>query len=177
VDPSRAATARSSSPKASQPTDSTDIGTLDLTVVSQASDWPDKVIFDSIHPPEVLPTHLHLSLMNGVPLLPIDSLLPTISARRTLPPGLTSKHVKRNLPFGSPMKGTKSEGGHVHDMDSSEGNNTWEEAQKGEFPPVGQAYVQFLMDQLQQPHMDVESKEQATINAFKTMMARVVLLE
>jgi hypothetical protein len=58
--------------------------TLDVTVVSTASDWPDNVIFDSTQPHASLPEHLQLS--EGIPLPPIDSIRPIITARRNLPP-------------------------------------------------------------------------------------------
>ncbi len=49
--------------------------TLDVTVVSTASDWPDNVIFDSTRPHASLPEHLQLS--EGIPLPPIDSIPPS----------------------------------------------------------------------------------------------------
>jgi hypothetical protein len=100
----------------SQPNPGTANATLDVTVVSMASDWPDNVIFDSTRPNASLPEHLKLS--DGVPLPPIDSIRPIITTRRNLPPCLSPKPIlpsplgaKRNVPFGSPLKSAKSEGG------------------------------------------------------------------
>jgi hypothetical protein len=109
----------------SQPDPGLTTSTLDVTVVSTASDWPDNVIFDSTRPNASLPEHLKLS--EGVPLPPIDSIRPIITARRNLPPGFSPKPalpsplgVKRNVPFGSPLKSAKSEGGSLSEMDSSD---------------------------------------------------------
>ena len=99
----------------SQPDSRMTTSALDVTVVSTASDWPDNVIFDSTRPNASLPEHLQLS--EGIPLPPIDSIRPIITARRNLPPGLSPPAFpsplgsKRNVPFGSPLKSAKSEGG------------------------------------------------------------------
>jgi hypothetical protein len=45
----------------SQPDLGVIVSTLDVTVVSTASDWPDNVIFDSTRPNASLPEHLQLS--------------------------------------------------------------------------------------------------------------------
>jgi hypothetical protein len=48
---------------------------------------------------------------------------------------------------------------------------------EGKPPPVDQAMIQFLSEQLQQLHLDIERKEQDSINANNTVLARVMYLE
>ncbi len=69
------------------------------------------------------------------------------------------------------MKGIKFEAGSVSEIDFLDGDNTPQggqsikEAQEEELPSGDQAYVQFLVDQLQQLCKDMERKEKATTNA------------
>jgi hypothetical protein len=140
----------------SQPDPGMATSTSDVTVVSTTSDWPDNVIFDSTRPNASLPEHLKLS--EGVPLPPIDSIRPIITARRNLPPGFSPKPAlpsplgaKRNVPFGSPLKSAKSEGRNLSEMDSSDGAQkqvqmTVRKKKKRQLAPIDSVMYQALVD-------------------------------
>jgi hypothetical protein len=95
---------RGSTPTDSPLIESTDAGILDLTVVFQASDRPDNVIYDSTCP--VMPFCKTFSYLLVRDLPPINFLHPAILARQSS----ASKCLKRTLPFVSPMQDTNSEG-------------------------------------------------------------------
>ncbi len=158
---------------------------LDVTVVSTASDWPDNVFFDSTRPSGSLPQHLQLT--GGVPLPPEDSLRPTIVARRTLPPGLSPKPdlaykfaVKRNLPFGSPLKSAKSEGGTLSEMNSFDGGAGKPEKlvlttvrKKKRRAAVDPATIQLIIDQLKDATLVSETHQSNTIAALNSAMEEI----
>ncbi len=167
----------------SQPDPGVTASTLDVTVVSTASDWPDNVIFDSTRPNASLPEHLQLS--GGVPLSPIDSIRPIITARRNLPPGLSPKPAhpsplgaKRNVPFGSPLKSAKSEGGSLSEMDSSDGGQkqvqmTVRKKKKRHPAPIDSAMYQALVDQLDSTTLEAQRNQNKTIEALDQAMTEI----
>jgi hypothetical protein len=167
----------------SQPDPGVTASTLDVTVVSTASDWPDNVIFDSTRPNASLPEHLQLS--GGVPLPPIDSIRPIITARRNLPPGLSPKPAhpsplgsKRNVPFGSPLKSAKSEGGSLSEMDSSDGAQkqvqmTVRKKKKRHPAPIDSAMYQALVDQLDSTTLEAQRNQNKTIEALDQAMTEI----
>jgi hypothetical protein len=167
----------------SQPDPGLTTSTLDVTVVSTASDWPDNVILDSTRPHASLPEHLQLS--EGIPLPPIDSIRPIITARRNLPPGLSPKPAlpsplgaKHNVPFGSPLKNAKSEGGSLSEMDSSDGAQkqvqmTVRKKKKRQTAPIDAAMYQSLVDQLDKTTLEAQRNQNNTISALDQAMTEI----
>jgi uncharacterized protein YoxC len=176
---------------APQPAGSMDTGAiLDLTIVSTSSDWPDNVIFDSTRPTGSLPQHLQLLQSDGITLPPIDSLRPTIAARRNslvadfaLKPDLSARQaIKRNLPFGSPAKSAKSEGGSLSDMDSSDGGHksiqsTIKKKKRKQQAPVSPSVVQSLQDQISSINSENKKNQLHTINALNMAMEEITSLK
>jgi hypothetical protein len=167
----------------SQPDPGLTLSNLDVTVVSTASDWPDNVIFDSTRPHASLPEHLQLS--EGIPLPPIESIRPIITAGRNLPPGLSLKPAlpspfgaKRNVPFGSPLKSAKPGGGSLSEMDSSDGAQkqvqmTVRKKKKRQAAPIDAAMYQALVDQLDKTTLEAQRNQNNTISALDQAMTEI----
>jgi hypothetical protein len=80
-----------------------------------------------------------------------------------------------------PAQVSRSEEASAANMDSSDGGRTpneptVEKKQKKKGSPADKAYVEFLAKDLQELHMDMERKEQSTIDALSVAADRITTL-